>query len=263
MIPKIIHYCWLSNNPIPQDLQIYMSSWNKFLPDYEFIHWNFDRFPKSKSKWVSDAFDNKKYAFAADYIRLYALYHYGGIYLDMDVEVLKPYGDMLSLQTMIGYENSKSEGLEVAAFGVEKNSPWVKMCLDHYDQRAFVNPDGSFNDQPLPGVIKYLLLENGYELIPVTTIDEAGKFNGKYIPVFPMEFFSPKNHVTGTINKTKQTYTIHHFAGSWEPLWQQYEKRIWHSIGLRDMRLLLRLKNLFKYGSIKSVPKKSRTNKTL
>ena len=87
MISKIIHYCWLSNDPIPADLQKCMESWKKYLPDYEFMLWNFERFPKSQSKWVSDAFDNKKYAFAADYIRLYALYNYGGIYLDMDVEI--------------------------------------------------------------------------------------------------------------------------------------------------------------------------------
>lgn len=100
MIPKIIHYCWLSNDPIPSNIQHYMDSWKKYLPDYEFIHWNFDKFDKSSSRWVSEAFDNKKYAFAADYIRLYALYHYGGIYLDMDVEVLKSFNPFLSLQTM-------------------------------------------------------------------------------------------------------------------------------------------------------------------
>jgi Mannosyltransferase OCH1 and related enzymes len=97
MIPKIIHYCWLSNDPIPSNIQHYMDSWKKYLPDYEFIHWNFDKFDKSSSRWVSEAFDNKKYAFAADYIRLYALYHYGGIYLDMDVEVLKSFNPFLSL----------------------------------------------------------------------------------------------------------------------------------------------------------------------
>jgi len=263
MIPKIIHYCWLSNDPIPQDLQNYMASWKKYLPEYEFIHWNFERFPKGKSKWVDDAFNNKKYAFAADYIRLYALYNYGGIYLDMDVEVLKPYGDMLNLSTMIGFENSKGQGLEVAAFGVEKHSPWVKMCLEHYDQREFVNEDGTFNVQPLPGVIKYLLEENGYKLVPVASISDAQTLSGKSIPVFPMDIFSPKNHVSGKVEKTKRTYTIHHFAGSWEPAWQQYEKRFWFMLGLRDMRLLLRIKNLFKYGSIKSVPEKMRAKQKM
>ena len=83
MIPKIIHYCWLSNNPIPSKLQEYMESWKKQLPDYEFILWNFERFDINSSIWVKQAFEAKKYAFAADYIRLFAVYHYGGIWIWM------------------------------------------------------------------------------------------------------------------------------------------------------------------------------------
>ena len=120
MIPKLIHYCWLSNDPVPESLQRYMDSWKRVLPDYEFVLWNFDNFDKSTSLWVRQAFDNKKYAFAADYIRLYALYNYGGFYLDMDVEVLRSYNEFLQLREVICFENSKDNRLEVAAFGVEK-----------------------------------------------------------------------------------------------------------------------------------------------
>lgn len=263
MIPKIVHYCWLSDDPVPTELQKYMESWKKYLPDYEFVKWDFSRFSKNESKWVSDAFDKKKYAFAADYIRLYALYNYGGIYLDMDVEVTKPYGDMLKLNTMLGHENSKVNSLEVAAFGVERHSEWVKLCLNHYNQREFVNPDGSFNDQPLPGVINKCLLDNGYTLVEVESLEEALKVSGKTIPIFPYDFFSPKNHDTGRIKKTPNTYSIHHFAGSWLPLYQQREMRFWHALGIRDLRILLRIYNFFKYGSIKSVPIKSRKNKKM
>lgn len=263
MIPKIIHYCWLSNDTIPEQLQMCMESWKKYLPDYEFMLWNFERFPKSKSKWVMDAFDNKKYAFAADYIRLYALYNFGGIYLDMDVEVLKPYGNLLTLNTMLGYENFKTNSLEVAAFGVEPKSNWVKVCLDHYDERNFVNEDGSFNDQPLPGVIKYCLINNGYEIKSIKSLEEAQQCLGKIIPVFPCDYFSPKNHVTGKIEKTKNTFTIHHFSGSWEPLWQQVERKFWHKLGLRNYRILLRIHNLFLYGSIKSVPEKLKSKRKI
>jgi len=116
MIPKIIHYCWLSDDPVPEKLQNFMKSWKKYLPDYEFMKWDFKRFPKDKCAWVSEAFDNKKYAFAADYIRIYALYNYGGIYLDMDVEVLKSFDDLLSLPYFLCYEED-GQGPEVAAFG--------------------------------------------------------------------------------------------------------------------------------------------------
>lgn len=252
MIPKIIHYCWLSNDPIPADLVACMESWKKYLPDYEFMLWNFDRFPKHKSKWVSDAYDRKKYAFAADYIRIYALYHYGGFYLDMDVEVIKSFNPFLGLHTMIGYENSKTRGLEVAAFGVVKHSPWIKTCLDYYDTRSFVNDDGSLNVQPLPGVIKRCLERNDFKLINVNNIPKAISCSEDEIPVFHYDYFSPKNHDTGRILATANTVTIHHFAGSWLPWYFRAEQKFWEFLGLRDMRLILRFINLITHGSIRS-----------
>ena len=134
MIPKIIHWCWLSDDPIPDKLQHYMESWKKFLPDYEFIHWNFDRFPKGKSIWVDQAFEAHKYAFAADYIRLYALYNYGGFYLDMDVEVLKSFDTLLNHHLMLGYDSAGFP--EVAAFGAEKENDWIGLCLEEYNQKT-------------------------------------------------------------------------------------------------------------------------------
>ena len=131
MIPKIIHYCWLSNDPYPEEIQRCINSWKKYLPEYEFIKWNFDRFSKEKSKWVSQAFDNKKYAFAADFIRLYAVYNYGGIYLDTDVEVVKPFDEFLNCQTMISWQDGNN-GLEVAAFGAAKGEQWLQDCLSYY-----------------------------------------------------------------------------------------------------------------------------------
>ena len=96
MIPKIIHYCWLSGDEIPEKLQLCMASWKKFLPEYEFMLWDLDRFDINQILWTKQAFESKKYAFAADYIRLYAIYTYGGIYLDMDVEVLKSFNPLLN-----------------------------------------------------------------------------------------------------------------------------------------------------------------------
>lgn len=102
MIPKIVHYCWLSEEPFPKIVKKCIETWHKILPDYDFMLWDLNRFPLDKCKWVKQAYQAKKYAFAADYIRLYALYHYGGIYLDTDVQVLKSYNDLLDLPYFIG-----------------------------------------------------------------------------------------------------------------------------------------------------------------
>lgn len=87
MIPKIIHYCWLSNDPFPEHIERCMSTWQKYCPDYKIMKWDLSQFDIESSQWVKEAFESKKYAFAADYIRLYAIYTYGGIYLDSDISL--------------------------------------------------------------------------------------------------------------------------------------------------------------------------------
>ena len=197
MIPKIIHYCWLSNDPVPQDLQTYMLTWKEKLPDYEFILWNFDRFDKNSSKWVAQAFDNKKYAFAADYIRLYAVYNYGGFYMDMDIEVLKSFDDLLDNQILLAYEDEVPTGIEAGVFGAEKNNPIIKECLDYYSGRNFIKDDGTFDTLPLPRIMtKYCCGKSGIEI------------NDRFL-------FTCKSFKTGIVTTKPFSYTIHHFAGSW------------------------------------------------
>ena len=141
MIPKVIHYCWLSDDPLPDKLQYCINSWHKYLPDYKVIRWDLKRFPLDKSLWVKQAFERKRYAFAADYIRLYALATEGGIYLDSDVEVLKPFDDLLHLPYFVCKENSP-QGIEAAIIGAESNTPWVLRCLEYYNGKSFLSIDG-------------------------------------------------------------------------------------------------------------------------
>src|SRR5690606_10065703 len=97
-IPKIIHYCWFGNGRKPQKVEKCMRSWSKRLKDYRFIEWNESNFDISMNDYVKEAYSERKFAFVSDYVRLYALYQYGGIYLDTDVEVLKPFDPLLSHQ---------------------------------------------------------------------------------------------------------------------------------------------------------------------
>ena len=197
MIPKVIHYCWLSNDPIPQDLQTYMQTWKEKLSDYEFVLWNFDRFDINSSLWVKQAFENKKYAFAADYIRLYAVYNYGGIYMDMDIEVLKSFDDLLDAPLMLAYENEERSGIEAGCFGAEKGNPLIGECLSYYVNRPFIKADGSFDTLPLPQImIKYV--QRYPEIKP-----------------FSKDYFTCKSTSDGKITVTENSYSIHNFAGSW------------------------------------------------
>ena len=188
MIPKIIHLCWLSGDAYPAKIARCIESWKKFLPDYDIMLWDTNRFDLSKSQWVRDAFENKKYAFAADYIRFYALYHYGGVYLDSDVEVLRSFNDLLDLPYFVGAE--KAQTPEAAIIGAEKGCDWIKQCLDYYDGRPFVKDDGSLDIRKLPEImveeIEKLITEkvdNGHQplITNISTnkgeLDENGKNN--------------------------------------------------------------------------------------
>lgn len=208
MIPKIIHYCWLSNDPYPEDLVRCMNTWKEKLLDYEFKLWNFQNFDKSSSNWVSQAFDNKKYAFAADYIRLYAVYNYGGIYMDMDIEVLKSFDTLLDTNLLLAYENDEKNGIEAGCFGAEKNNPVIKECLDYYSGRNFIKEDGTFDILTLPKIM----------------IQTTRKYPD--LRIFDRYTFTCKSYQTGKIQTRNNSYAIHNFAGSWTSKAQQwYDKR--------------------------------------
>lgn len=121
MIPKIIHYCWFGRNPYPEKVQYCIESWRKYLPDYEFKLWNEDSFDINTSAFVREAYENQRYAFVSDYVRVFALYTQGGIYLDTDIEVKKDFKDLLDNKLLLGTDDS---GALTAFMAAEKNHPY-------------------------------------------------------------------------------------------------------------------------------------------
>lgn len=208
MIPKIIHYCWLSGDPIPDNLQKCMNTWKKNLPDYEFILWDKQRFDINSVAWVKEAYEAKKYAFAADYIRQYAVYNYGGIYMDMDVEVVRPFEELLEKSYMLGSEVALR--IEAGIFGAEAGCKFMKWCLDFYENNHFLLPDGSYNTCGAPNVMNKCIAEHRKLVIS----DEHGD-DISTVYLYPFEYLTAKSGDTGVVKVTKRTRTIHHFAGSW------------------------------------------------
>jgi hypothetical protein len=192
-----------------------MNSWREILHDYEFIKWDFTRFDKFSSKWVQQAFDAKKYAFAADYIRFYALYHYGGIYLDSDVEVLKSFDDLLDLPYFMGAE--KAQTPEAAIIGAEKGCDWIKACLDYYDNRPFIKEDGSLDILTVPDI----MIKQIEQIKPIRVLSLEESCNIRHLDMqkevleFNDAFFSPKVFDSREVEITPYTYAIHHYQNSW------------------------------------------------
>ena len=202
-IPKIIHYCWLSNEPYPVLVENCINSWKEKLPDYKLMLWDKNRFDVFSVPWVNQACKVKKWAFAADYIRLYALYNYGGIYLDSDVEVLKSFDDLLDRPYFFGKEHTPdridaSHIIEAGTFGAEPHHPLIKKCLDYYDGKNFIMANGAFDTTVLPHIMAKILSDAG-------VLKE----------LLPMHYFSPKNTRTQVVEVTAETYSVHHFNGSW------------------------------------------------
>ena len=197
MIPKIIHYCWLSGDPFPDLINKCIDSWHNILSDYEFMLWDTRKIDVDSNLWLKQAYENKKYAFAADYIRFFALYHYGGIYLDADVEVLKDFKSLL---------------IEKQLLGEEKGADWVKSCLDYYANRPFVKEDGSFDTKPVPLLLNRIIQEKAFD-------------------IKPYYYFSPKDYNIGKIDISDSTFCIHHFDGKWIKRGLKYSlKRNMHKI---------------------------------
>ncbi len=208
MIPKIIHYCWFGKGEMPEMAYKCIESWKKYLPDYTLKLWNELNFDINCNAYVKEAYDARKFAFVTDYVRLYALINEGGIYMDTDVEVLKSLDDLLHLPAFSGYESNQFSNFPTGLMASAPNGLWVKEQFAYYDNRHFLHPDGSLDMTTNTVTISNIMIANGFEL------------NGKYqvykedMHCFPKDYFCPKTS-TGVIKLTKNSYCIHHFAGSW------------------------------------------------
>ena len=252
MIPKIIHLCWLSGDPYPAKIAKCLKTWEKYLSDYKIVLWDTKRFDLNSSIWVKQAFEHKKYAFAADYIRFYALYHYGGIYLDSDVEVLRDYDDLLDLPYFVGAE--KAQTPEAAIIGAEKGCDWIKQCLDYYQDRSFVKEDGSLDIRKLPEI----MVEQIEKLKPLRVLSLEDSLNirkldmQKEVLEFNDAFFSPKVFDSREVEITAYTYAIHHYQNSWfSPKAKAYYRTRAFMVKLFGLSLIRKMEILLMPGKFK------------
>lgn len=130
-IPKKIHYVWVGGNPKPKDIEKCMKTWNKYLKGYEIKEWNESNFDIDSHPFVKKAYEAKKWAYVSDYIRAYAIYNEGGIYLDTDILMVDSIEDLFENKAFVGYENADHPF--TAVFGAEAGHPLIKDMLDYYD----------------------------------------------------------------------------------------------------------------------------------
>lgn len=194
-----------------------MESWKKYCPDYEIVRWDETNFDIRYCDYLREAFDAHKWAFVTDVVRLYALVNYGGIYMDTDVEVLKSLDDLLHYEAFSGFELKSS--IPTGIMASEKGQVLFDELLHEYDNIHFLQADGSFD--LTTNVYRITNTCKKYGLKPDNSLQTVRGFT-----LFPMEYFCPFDHATRKINLTENTYTIHHFAGSWQPEDRKYARAL-------------------------------------
>lgn len=225
-ISKIIHYSWFGGKKKSEFIEKCIATWRKYLPEYEIIEWNEDNFDLEGHTFAKEAYEAGKYAFVSDYVRVYAIYHYGGIYFDTDIEVRRDFSDKLvGAKFVIAFELPKS--LMTGFFAAEKENPAVKEILDYYDNTRFYNEDGTMKLTPNP--IIFARETEKFGLV----------FNGQYqeigdgMRIFPNEVFGGYNVYDMIYTITENTVLVHHYTASWRTVREE--------IPVKTKKLLLKL----------------------
>ncbi|WP_455665411.1 glycosyltransferase family 32 protein [Phocaeicola sp.] len=234
MIPKIIHYCWFGRNPLPPLAVKCIESWKKYFPDYEIKEWNEDNFNINIIPYTKEAYERKKYAFVSDYARFWILYHYGGLYFDTDVEVIKPMGGIIAKGSFMGCETdmNKSGAIALAVapglgLGAYPALGLYSELLQLYAGLHFIKESGRLNLKTVVDYTTEVLCSHGLK-----NISEIQYVAGVW--VYPKEYFCPIDYVTKRKSITNNTCSIHHYAASWVTPWQVLKDRVKRIIGYRN-----------------------------
>ena len=244
-IPKTIHYCWFGGNPLPKSAEKCIASWRKYCPDYEIIRWDESNFDLNCNAYCATMAERKKWAFLSDYARLKIVCEHGGVYLDTDVELVKPLDHLVDKGSFMGFECSDlvATGL---GFAAEKGHPFVKENMDYYEQlTAFEQV------RACPHITTELLERYGLVRDCTKTQQLAD------MTVYAAEYLCPKNERTGLMTRTKNTHSIHHYDASWfEESWKESKKRRYRQEKIRYLlhtpnRLLMKLLGDERYARLK------------
>lgn len=209
-IPRVIHYCWFGRNPKPKKIKKCMASWKKYCPDFRIVEWNEDNFNIASSPlYVRQAFEHKAWAFVSDVVRLMIIYEQGGIYLDTDVELIRPLDDLLENEAFFGFEDEEYIATGIG-FGARKGNNVVKRMLEDYQDAVFITEEGSQDRKTCP----VRNTESIRELFPAT-IDPTKITVIEGATLYPKEWFCPWDSAMKHFTKTDNTHSIHWYSATW------------------------------------------------
>lgn len=222
---KILHYCWFGGAPLPESAKRYMETWKKFCPDYEIKRWDESNFDVNSVPFVAEAYAAKKWAFVSDYVRAYALYREGGLYVDTDVEFIKGIDDLTDT-SFIGFESPDFVAPGLILYAATQHEVFFRKVLDRYDKLHF--SVDRMEDITCPVIYTQALLEDGMR--PDNSLQKVGE-----LTVYPMEYFQPMGKNRKKVFVTENTRTVHHYDASWfnkrEKQYLNYRKKYGEKMG--------------------------------
>lgn len=237
MIPKIIHYCWFGKGEMPDLEKRCIESWHRYMPDWEYRLWNEDNFDINAIPYTKEAYQAKKYAFVSDYVRLWVLEQFGGLYMDVDFEIFKTFDDILQYNAFAGFEGSKHKPVMMGVIASVPHGTWIKEQLDSYANRHFVFSDGSLDMTTNVTFITGNMIKQGF-------IPNGKEQDYKDLHIFPTDYFCPRQ-TTGEYLKTENTYCDHLGACSWNTSQKTWKTTLRNIIGQTNMTRLIKLKRKF------------------
>jgi len=232
MIPKIIHSCWFGKGPKPELVERCMCSWHTFMPcvcdsesQWTYMDWSEDNFDISAAPlYVQQAYEAKKYAFVSDFVRLWALEQYGGLYMDVDFEVYQSFEPLLNNPAFAGWQGSKRLPVMMGVMASEPHNPWIKAMLRSYDNRTFIKtPLTSLRENR--GEVSYDMTPNT-EYFTDWMISQGLVCDGvekdwcpigetsPWVHIYPVDYFCP-GLTTGENIRSEHTYCEHKGLHSW------------------------------------------------
>lgn len=207
LIPKKIHYMWLGKKEIPDNLQKCIDSWRKYCSDYQIIEWNEDNYDILKHPYMKQAYENRAYGFVPDYARLDILYNHGGFYLDTDVELKRSLDDMRYQEAFCSVEKWQVINFGGGS-GAVKGHPMIKKFLDARKGVFFIDEYGNQNKNTCGFYDTRTALNEGYNINGTTQCIKG-------MNIYAYDYFQPYDYMSGLLNITKNTFSIHHFNGGW------------------------------------------------
>ena len=208
MIPKIIHYCWFGGKPLPKSAEKCIASWKKYLPDYEIKRWDESNFDVNAIPYTREAYAACKFAFVSDYARFWILYHYGGVYFDTDVEVIRPIDDIINRGGFLGVESNRNGIYTVnpgLGFAATQGTAVIGEMVNLYSTFHFINTDGASDLKNIVEITTDYLSSKGLQ-----NTDEIQDCCG--FTIYPKDYFCPIDYDTRELKITENTRTIHHYA---------------------------------------------------